>query len=247
MTHRAAIDEGPLGLLAGSAAPLSAARGSDLDITTALPRAVAPPPVVAETPLPPRFILSIDGVGSYLVLRGDRVIIGRAGPGSLADLPLVSDLPEQAADIVRRGEDYFLTAAVDAAIAQQPVRQALLNSGDRIELGRRVRFTFVRPSRKSDSAFLDLAPGLRTSGDVRRVILAGGPILLGGASDCHVPVRGANVVISERGGRWAARVVGPGSTPSLPLALGQIVDLPGVRMSIQPLPAGSSAGWFAGS
>jgi len=229
--HHAAISAGPLGFLPGGR---SGPSPRALDQTMTQRPLMTPPPVIAPASTIQRLMLRIDGIGSYLLYRGDRVTIGRAGPGSTADLPLVSDLTENAAQIVRSGDDYFLLAS-DATVDGQPTRQALLSHNDRIGLGRRIRLTFLRPSRKSASAVLELGSGLRAVADVRSAILVNGPVILGGA-DGHVAIHGVTLVLSDRGGQLVLRQLAPGGGgigPSIPLALGSPVELGGVRLSIQ--------------
>lgn len=229
--QHSAISSGPLGFLPSGR---SGAIPALFDQTMTQRGVSAPPPVIASANLNQRLMLRIDGIGSYLLYRGDRVTIGRAGPGATADLPIVSDLPENAAQILRSGDDYFLLAS-DATVDGQPTRQALLSHNDRIGIGRRVRMTFLRPSRKSASAVLELGSGLRAVADVRSAILFNGPVILGGA-DGHVAIPGITIVLSDRGGQLVIRQLAPGGGgigPSLPLALGSPVELGGVRLSVQ--------------
>src|SRR5262245_61905036 len=53
-----------------------------------------------------RFLLWVDAVGGYLVCLDDRIILGRAGPDSPADVPLMGDLSRNHATLVRSGEGY---------------------------------------------------------------------------------------------------------------------------------------------
>ncbi|MCK6456229.1 MAG: hypothetical protein L6Q92_06835 [Phycisphaerae bacterium] len=230
----AGVRQGPIGFLLSpqNAAAVIPSIGADRGAAGVAP---TPPPVIVEPGLPRRLMLRIDGAGSFLLLRGDRVTIGRAGPGATADLPLVSDLPEQAAEIVRSGEDYFVLAPSGLTVNDQPVRQALLDREAKLRIGRRVRLTFRRPSLKSPSAAIDLESGVRTVSDVRRVILMGGPVLLGPTSECHVVLPGTSIVLSERGGRMFARGLSGGGVigAMAPVVPGQPLEIAGVRMSIQ--------------
>lgn len=246
----AAVAEGPLGFLLSAVNPRPSAAPAVDETLVVPPLAVKPPPVIVGTELSSRLLLRIDGVGSYLVLRGDRVSIGRGGPGALADVPIMADLPERAADVIRTGEDYFLiSSGVEATVSGQPARQALLSHGDKVALGRRARFTFLRPSRKSATAVLELASDVRCVTDVRRIILLGGPLLLGATGECHVSIPGANLVLSERGGKLTARaLIAPGVSGGAmtPIAIGQVVEIGGVRLSVQPWSATSGIGRVVG-
>jgi len=189
--------------------------------------------------LPSRLLLRIDGAGSFLLLRGDRVSIGRAGPGATADLQLVSDLAERQAEIVRAGEDYFVVARGGVELADQRVTHALLQSGDRLRLGRRVRMTFLRPSRKSPAAVLDLGDGVRTTGDCRRVILWSGPLLMGSHAECHIRLgQGlAGVILIERSGQILLKPMAP-TAAAMPVRVGGPAEYGELRLTIQEWPGG---------
>lgn len=267
--HRRALLEGPLGLALGRAVPAALQdRGAASDETlsaNATGRPVPPPvpaqaaaggPGTREKPLPGlprRLLLRIDGVGSYLLLRGDRIGIGRAGPGATADLQLLTDLAERQAEIVRAGEDYFLVAQTGVELAGRQVDHALLEDGDRLRLTRRVRLTFRRPSLKSTTAVLDLGDGVRTTTDCRRVMLWSGPLLMGSTRECHIPLgRGTGeFVLMERGGRLYIKPMRPGGSQT-PVTLGEQMAVASgaaeddLRFSVTPWSDGSQTGGVFG-
>lgn len=247
--HRRSLLEGPLGLMLGpevSRRPGADAPAGDetLPARAAGHAVIAPPPAVraawpaarGHDPLPGlarRLVLRIDGVGSFLLLRGDRIGIGRGGPGATAELPLLSDLSERQAEIVRAGEDYFVVSQSGVELAGDRVDHALLQDGDRVRLGKRIRLRFRRPSLKSSAAALDLGEGVRTETDCRRVLLWSGPILLGSTRECHVHLASGqgDFVMVERGGRMYVKPMGPGGTAT-PVAMGEQMDLGGFRFSV---------------
>ena len=259
--HRRSLLEGPLGLLHGKDVPsalqdrtLRPRTGDDPLFSaetvpaTQRPRPKAPaalagpPPVampraadaVAHAPgLPKRLLLRIDGAGSFLLLRGDRISIGRSGPGASADVQLLSDLSERQAEIVRAGEDYFIVSQTGVELAGQAVDHALLQDGDRIRLSKRVRLKFRRPSLKSSAASLDLGEGVRMATDCRRVILWSGPVLMGGTRECHIKLGAPHrdFVLMERGGRVYVKPMGPGG-PSTPIVLGEQMAVGALRFSV---------------
>lgn len=207
-----------------------------------------PSPGLAETPgLPRRILLRIDGVGSYLLVRGDRVSIGRGGAGASADVQLISDLNERHAEIVRAGEDYFVVSQGGVELGGANVDHALLQAGDRVRLGKRVRLKFQRPSLKSSAAVLELGEGVRMENDSRKVILWSGPILIGGTRECHVSITGgcADVVLMERGGRLYLKTVGPASDAT-PVELGTPMQFGTLRFTATPVVGPSSAGRVLG-
>lgn len=252
--NRRALLEGPLGMLSGNTVPslVGTAITGEAETLAANARPAEPPPVIAPDPgqrglLPNRMILRVDGVGSFLLVARERMSIGRAEPGGDADLQLVSDLSERQAEIVRAGDDYFVMAASGVELAGRAVEHALLQDGDRVRLGRRVRLTFRRPSLKSNTAVLDLGDGVRTTTDCRRVILWGGPLLIGGRRECHVPIRNAacGAVLVHRGGAMSIKSMGPDGKSS-PVTLGTPFEVADVRMSIQAWPGSSGPGRVIG-
>lgn len=248
--HRRALLEGPLGLLAErklTRPDMMDQRVSD-ETRSARPRIARPveaaPPVVSPAAepgiLPRRLLLRIDGVGSFVLIRGDRVTIGRAGGG--ADLELLSDLAERQAEVIRAAEDYFVVASSGVELAGRRVDHALLQDGDRLALGKRVRLTFRRPSLKSTTAALDLGEGVRTAGDCRRVILWSGPLLLGNSTDCHIRLPVGGLVFMERAGGILVRPVGPGQQPVTALPLGVATMIGELGMRVQRYNGGSGSG-----
>ena len=73
---------------------------------------VAPRPLARVEAAGPkgRFLLWVDAVGGYLVCLDDRILLGRAGPDSHADIPLMGDLSRNHATLLRNGEGYLLQA-----------------------------------------------------------------------------------------------------------------------------------------
>jgi tetratricopeptide (TPR) repeat protein len=243
--HRRALLEGPLGLFSGREVPSEvSAQAKGASASSARPPQQVCGQRVAASTEPQegdwrtrlqRLLLRIDGGGGFLLLQGDRIVIGRAGSGATADLQLVSDLAERQAEIVRVGDDYFLVATGGVELAGQPVDHALLQDGDRIRLGRAARMIFRRPTKKSATAVLDLGDGVRLTNECRRVVLCGGPILMGSGRQCHIrldPSLGG-AILMERRGQWLIRRMGAGEQ-EMPVALGTAMALGELRFSVQP-------------
>ena len=94
-----------------------------------------------------RFLLWVDAVGGYLVCLDDRIILGRAGPDSPADVPLMGDLSRNHATLVRGGESYMLQAHHATFVNGKPVTdRTALRDGDVIRLGSTVELEFRQPS-----------------------------------------------------------------------------------------------------
>ncbi|OWY72094.1 hypothetical protein B7486_03980 [cyanobacterium TDX16] len=254
--NRKALLEGPLGLLSENNVPanvMTQAGVSDDTVSRPVtPARKGPPPIPSEPDsplcgvLPSRIVFRIDGVGSFLLLRGDRIAVGRAGSGH-ADLELISDLSDRHAELIRAGEDYFIVSSKGVELAGKAVEYALLQDGDRIRLGSRVRLTFRRPSLKSMAAALDLGEGVRTSGDCRRVILWNGPILMGSTKECHIQLRPSlgGFVLMERAGQMMAKPMGPDGAP-VHLPLGVLTNIGDLRLSVSGLDRAAGVGRVIG-
>jgi len=165
------------------------------DAPNALP-GPAPPPLgspaaafqslAAELSTPSRLLLWVDGVGTYLLLFGDRVTFGRAGSSARPDIALAADISGLHAEILRTEDDYFVVAAQGGVeVGGQRVTRRLLSNGDTIALAPAARLTFELPTPLSPSAVLTLK-NQRIEGDVRKVILFKDHMLLGAEDTCHV-------------------------------------------------------------
>jgi tetratricopeptide (TPR) repeat protein len=187
------VAEGLQGLRGGPLSGLSA--GGTLEATLHEARkdkprgAAAAPGAIGLSPK--RFLLWVDGVGSYLVLRSERVTIGRAGSSARPDLALAADLAGLQAELLRVDDDYFLAAHGPVEVNGRRVDRKLLAAGDRIKLAPRSELVFGLPSRMSTTAVLSLASGQRIEGDVAQVILLDHHLIMGSGEGCHIRARGA--------------------------------------------------------
>lgn len=208
-------------------------RGSRLDDTIVLP----PPRLTPDLDLPERLLLLVDGGGSYLILRGGKASMGRAAAEHPADIPVFSDVAERHANIQRVDDDYFVFGVKELDVAGRPVQHQLLRDGDRIALGKKAKFTFRVPSRKSPSAVLELSDTTKMPNDVRRVILFHQSATLGQGSTAHILCRHAAVplVLFERGGSLWIRLQNDGHVDAQPkpLRLGESMDIGGVSLTVQ--------------
>jgi tetratricopeptide (TPR) repeat protein len=193
---------------------------------------------VAAGGLTERLVMLVNGGGSFLLLRGDRITLGRAASDQPADIPIISDLAERHAEIARLDEDYFLLSSRDVTVAGQNTRHQLLRDGDRVVLGRQAKFTFRQPNRKSASAVLDLSDTTRMPGDVRRVVLLKGNATVGFGPSAHIMCNGAErtYVLFERAGTLWIRPqgTGPVQTEARPIELGRTIEIGSLSFVIEP-------------
>ena len=150
-----------------------------------------------------RFTLWVEGVGTYLLLRSERITIGRAGSSATPDIALPADLEGAHAQILRVDHDYFLVPRGPAAVNGTATTRHLLADGDEILLGARGRMTFKLPTALSGTALLELGPGLRMPGDVRHVLLLDEHLIFGPPGQTHIRIPGLRdriVLSAEREG-----------------------------------------------
>ena len=227
------IDElraGPLGLLAGSGVMEPKAVDD-----ARLAKTPSPARLVADSPgadpssaLPSRFVLQVDGAGSYLILTQPLITLGPLSASRIPDVGLMADANAAVATIERVEEDYFLRASSHVLVNGRPSSGKLLTTGDDVGLSPRCRFTFRLPSAASTSAVIDLTGTRYPRADVRRVILLDRELVIGPGAGAHVRVDdlAEKVVLHVRDGRLfvqTAQAVLLGDreiAPKMPVALG---------------------------
>jgi len=191
--------------------------------------------------LPRRLLVLVDGGGSYLLLTGSRVSVGRAVSDNPADVAIFSDLKERHADIARIEDDYFLFSPQPVHVAGQRTTHQLLRDKDRVVLSRRAKFTFRLPNRMSCSARIDLSDSTRMAHDVRRVVLFERIAMLGRSDSDHIACApaGGGLLLFERGGSLWIRPRGGPSGSAQRIEPDQGVEMEGVRLVVTPWVAGT--------
>lgn len=183
-------------------------------------------------------LLLVDGGGSSLLLRSDLIRLGRAGSSAGIDVPIPADVQSHHADLVRRGDDCFLTAYGPVEVNQSRIEHVLLRDGDRIVLGGKAKITFVKPSSVSASAVLRMSHRCRLPQDVSEVILFRDTCLIGPDVACHVRTNAdhGRVVLFERAGCLRARQTAGRhylSNDVRSVAVGDTVELGDLRFTIK--------------
>jgi hypothetical protein len=154
-------------------------------------RVVSSPAVAPALPARPsarRFLLHVDGAGSYLVLQGSTFEVGPASASRVVDLPLIVAAGSPMLTLSRSDDDYFLSSSSVLAVNDRAVRSKLLASGDRIAVGPRGRVEFRRPNAASGTAVLRVSGARLPWGGVREVLLMDREIILGSSTAAHVRV-----------------------------------------------------------
>jgi hypothetical protein len=226
--------------------PFQAGRGPARPVLP--PRAAAAPPrpmagAGAATPKG-RFLLWVDAVGGYLVCLDDRIVLGRSGPDSHADIPLMGDISRSHATLIRNGEGYLLKAHQTSFVNGKPVGdQVVLRDGDVIRLGSTVELEFRQPSPVSATARLSIVSRHRLPLAVDGVLLMAETCIVGRAAQAHIPasaLKSPVVLYRQAGSLWcraegAFDVDGRTCAARAPLTLHSSVLGDGFSFSLEPL------------
>ena len=228
---------GPLGLLTGDGARVANESETTQDAETLrLAEQRALQERNTGPALPARFMLHVDGVGSFLVLPDRRVAIGPAGSSRHVDVGLLAEAGLPTATIERVDEDYFLFCEVPVRVENTPVTRKLLVSGDRIALSGRCRLKFTVPNAASTSAILSLSGTRLPRSDARRVILLDREMILGPGSSAHIRADELPVpaVLQVRDGRLFCRTDAEVTVNDRPMD--RLAGIPvGARVRIGPV------------
>jgi hypothetical protein len=174
------------------------------------PQPARPPARAVESGPKGRFLVWVDTVGGYLVCLDDRVILGRAGPDSQADVPLMGDLSRNHATLVRDGDSYVLRAQQPTFVNGRKVETTPLRDGDVIRLGSTVELEFRQPSPVSSTARLAIVSRHRLPLAVDGVLLMAETCIIDGSPQAHIPAPGLAqpVVLYRQGGALWCRAAG---------------------------------------
>ncbi len=155
-------------------------------------------------------VLWIDGVGGFLCVDRDEVVIGQATGGADADITIVGDLSRQAAAIRRSGSDYLLQPLQSMTLNDRPVDRAqLLQDGHLLQLGKRVKLRFSKPNPLSATARLDLVSLNRWKPNVDGVLLLSDSCVIGPNAGSHVMCPGwkSEMLMFRHGDGWCFRTL----------------------------------------
>jgi hypothetical protein len=180
------VRSGPLGMMA--------AASTSRDTTVPMPAGKPIPPgaallgalkangtgPVTNGGLPSKFILRVDGAGSFLVLRQPSVTIGPVSSSRVPDVGVIAEPGLPVATIDRVDDDYFLRGSTTG--------NKLLTSGDSIALSPRCKMNFVLPHVASTTAVIDLTAARHPRSEIRRIILLDRDLVIGPGSNSHVRV-----------------------------------------------------------
>lgn len=179
-----------------------------------------------------RRVMWIDGVGGFLLVDRDEVLIGQAIPGTSVDVGIVGDLSRQAAALRRSEGDYLLQPLQAMLLDGRPVeRPQLLHHDAVLQLGQRVKMKFTQPSPLSATAKLEMLSVNRFKPNVDGVLLLSDACILGPKSGSHVvcPHWSHELLLCRHGESWFFRSLVEVNVDGKPMK-GQIPMVRGMRM-----------------
>ncbi len=194
--------------------------------------------------------LWIDRCGGFALLSGDRLTVGGARPDSTTDIQVRTDWRRCEGTLVRRGGDYFWSAAdgqaadgqtADDQTADRPGRgDRLLISDSVFPISGSATLRLQQPCPLSRSAILSLDPPHRFDQHVDQVLLVDQTVLIGPSAGDHIRCTAVDTaaVLVIRDGRWQAKLKPGAATAGLSRRTNrpQPIDLvPGHRVSIGEL------------
>ena len=136
--------------------------------------------------LPSKFVLQIDGIGSFYVLRDASITVGPISSSARPTVGLMVDPNLPAVTIERSEDDYFIRSSTPVRVNDATTTNKLLVDADRINLSPRCGMKFNIPNPASTTATLSLSSSRLGRADVRRIILMDRDILIGPTEGSHI-------------------------------------------------------------
>ncbi|MGD8501637.1 MAG: hypothetical protein PVJ86_13380 [Phycisphaerales bacterium] len=139
-----------------------------------------------DSSFPSKFVLQIDGVGSFFVLRDGRITVGPVSSSARPTVGLMADPNLPVATIERTEDDYFIRSSGPVRVNDATTTNKLLVDGDRIALSPRCVMKFNIPNPASTTATLSLSSARLGRADVHQIILMDRDILIGPTAGNHI-------------------------------------------------------------
>ena len=247
------LDAGPLGLTMADAAPIMGPGNLGTDAAVASANRRESKGVVQERAmpiqdgdsLPSKFVMQIDGVGSFLIFREPRITIGPISSSARPMLGLMTDPNTPVVVIERVDGDYFVRSQTAIEVNGKSVGEAMLRDGDRITLSTRCVLKFHLPNPASTTAMLTISGARLNRPDIRQVVLMDRDILIGPYTNNHIRTDHLKdaIALFAQNGRLLCRakdsilVDGRSFDPSVGLAVGKPVEIGKLSMVVARLEA----------
>ena len=179
---------GPLGLIDSNPTSMSNTQPFKEQVAARAHRRQAFAAGSPSDTVPDRFLMQVDGAGSYIVSRTTSTAIGPASSSRPTDIALLAPSHLPTIRIERLDGDYFLRSSQPVRVNKREVTDKLLSDGDQVVLGPRCSFRFLLPNAASTTAVLDLTGARLARQDVRRVVLLDQSLVLGSNRTAHIVV-----------------------------------------------------------
>jgi hypothetical protein len=136
--------------------------------------------------LPSKFMLQIDGVGSFYVVRDSSITVGPVSSSARPTVGLMVDPNLPTITIERSEDDYFIKSSSPVRVNDVATTNKLLIDADRISFSSRCGMKFNISNPASTTATLSLPAARLGRADVRRIILMDRDILIGPSEGSHI-------------------------------------------------------------
>ena len=133
-----------------------------------------------------KFVMQIDGIGSFLVLRDNKVTIGPISSSAQPTIGLMANPNLPVITIERIEDDYFVRSSSPIQVNDTSITNKLLADGDKIALSNRCVMKFQIPNPASTTARLLLTSTRLGRADIREIILMDRDILMGPGIGNHI-------------------------------------------------------------
>ncbi len=238
----------PLSLLSGSRRPIPNVNSPQPKVDRVALSGPSSVENFAEAGLPERLVLQIDGVGSALLLRQPKLKLGGPGRARSCDIALAG-FPESGTLTVERLAGRYRLSADDVdefSVNERRCQEKSLTDGDSVQVGKRCRFKFRRPTADVPTAVIELSGTRLSRPDIRSIVLFDETLVVGPGPSSHLVARNIdqplilfvrNGVFHVRSGlpdrsqRFAANGTPQGAQP---LMLDTPVEIGGTRVTIVP-------------
>jgi tetratricopeptide (TPR) repeat protein len=218
--------------------PVRACEGTPYGVTT---NGQPENPETAD--MPSRFVLQVDGVGSFIVFRDARVTVGPISSSARPMLALIADPNVPIVCLERMEGDYFVRSQTPVEVNGKAVTEKLLADGDRITLSPRCSIRFHLPNPASTTAVLTVSGARLSRPDIKQLILMDRDILIGPYANDHIRTEQLKepVALFAQNGRLLCRakesilVDGRGFDPNVGLAMDKHVEIGRVSLVVARL------------
>jgi len=168
---------------------IQSTKNGALSVSKRQPQAIShpsSPDTEANPSLPSKFLMQIDGIGSFYVLRDASITVGPISSSARPTVGLMVDPNIPVVTIERSEDDYFIRSSSPVRVNDATTTNKLLVDSDRISLSPRCGMKFNIPNPASTTATLSLPSARLGRADVRRIILMDRDILIGPNEGSHI-------------------------------------------------------------